>query len=259
MSSELRDIVCLWAKSDSGSWLAFVTPATCMQQKHLSEHERWSVLKDKIDKLTARVDTESAERVESHRSLRAHVDTELSKLAERVAGDLHNLERAMRSNADSALRSAADLSAAVSDEAEQRKVDIEHVGASICMRLDEVAGLVEAERGARLGHERTSLKRCALLCSSANAVPYVILLTLWYEELRVDCCQWSCTGQSVISRCIINTRFARLQDRRGSVRAQRAHRRRASVPRAVRGRRCGRAAHVHGRQRRRHRAAGGTL
>jgi hypothetical protein len=100
-----------------------------VQQRRLSEHERWTILKDKLDQVATRVDTEAAERAEAHRALRAHVDTELAKLAERVAGDLQNLERTIRSDADAALRSANDLGAAVSDEAEQRKVDIEHVGA----------------------------------------------------------------------------------------------------------------------------------
>lgn len=64
---------------------------------------------------------------------------------------------------DNLNRIVDDLGTTLAAEQEQRKMDIDHVGSSLCTRLDEVVQTVDDERFARLEQERQSLRRYACL------------------------------------------------------------------------------------------------
>ena len=102
-----------------------------------------------------------ARRYEADRSLHAHMDAELAKLGERMAAQFKELQLTMRGSLDHLGRSINEINVALTEEREQRRADIDHVGSSLCARLDESVAAVEDERFARLEQERESLKRCA--------------------------------------------------------------------------------------------------
>lgn len=132
-----------------------------VQLKRLSEHEKFTLLKEKIEGLEASLAAEGCQRSEADRSIHAHIDAEISKLAERTAGDVKQLQLAVKSSLEQLSRSVSELNTIVSDEKEQRKADTDHVAMSLCERIDQVVHTVDEERFSRLEHERQSLKRCA--------------------------------------------------------------------------------------------------
>ena len=109
-----------------------------------------------------------ARRYEADRSLHAHMDAELAKLGERMAAQFKELQLTMRGSLDHLGRSINEINVALTEEREQRRADIDHVGSSLCARLDESVAAVEDERFARLEQERESLKRCAPIPNEWN-------------------------------------------------------------------------------------------
>ena len=100
-----------------------------------------------------------ARRNETERQLQQHIDTELQGLSERLTGQMSELQMMVKNGMDNLNRTVDDLSSALAAEQEQRKLDIDHVGSSLCTRLDEVVQTVDDERFARLEQERQSLRR----------------------------------------------------------------------------------------------------
>lgn len=125
----------------------------------MSEQERYSHLKESINILERDFKAELARRNEAERHLQSHVDRELSQVSEQISGQLKELQQTVRSGLDQMQRAISNLNNLVMDEREQRKVDIDHVGTSLCARLDEVVQTVDEERFSRLEQERQSLKR----------------------------------------------------------------------------------------------------
>jgi DNA anti-recombination protein RmuC len=138
-----------------------LTAACCLQLKRLSEHERFSLLKEKLDTLELKLEAESHNRQDAHRSLEAHVEAELLKLSDRTSAELKQMHLSIKSTMEQLTRAATDLNSSLSQESEQRAADIDHVGMSLCEKVDQVVHTVEEERFARLEQERQSLKRCA--------------------------------------------------------------------------------------------------
>lgn len=130
-----------------------------LQYKRLSEQERYSLLKESINILERDFKAEISRRNEVERHLQAHVDRELSQVSEQISGQIKDLQQTVRSGLDQMQRAVSNLNNLVMDEREQRKVDIDHVGTSLCARLDEVIQTVDEERFSRLEQERQSLKR----------------------------------------------------------------------------------------------------
>lgn len=130
-----------------------------MQHKRMSEQERYALLRESITTLERDFKAEVNRRNEAERQLQAHVDTELTQFSDQVSGQLKDLRQTVKSGLEQMQRSINNLNSLVMDEREQRKVDIDHVGTSLCARLDEVVQTVEEERFSRLEQERQSLKR----------------------------------------------------------------------------------------------------
>jgi vacuolar-type H+-ATPase subunit I/STV1 len=140
-----------------------------VQLKRLSEQEKFTLLKEKIDTIERSLDAEVCRRQDGDYSLQAHVDSELHKLSERTSSDIKQLQLAVKSSVEQIGRSVHELNTIVSEEREQRKVDIDHVGTSLCERINEVIQTVDEERFSRLEQERQSLKRCGSgLCDPAR-------------------------------------------------------------------------------------------
>lgn len=99
-------------------------------------------------------------RQEANAQLQLNMETEVQKLSERMAGSMRELQLAMKSSLEQIGRSIHELTAAFPEEREQRKADIEHVGSSLCARLDDTVAALDEERFARLEQERESLRRC---------------------------------------------------------------------------------------------------
>jgi hypothetical protein len=132
----------------------------------MSEHERFSLLKGKIDTIELKLEAESHNRQEAHQNLEAHVEAELVKISDRTSAELKQLHLSIKSTMDQLTRTANDLNSCLSQEREQRAADLDHVGMSLCEKVDQVVHTVEEERFARLEQERQSLKRCvSRLCS----------------------------------------------------------------------------------------------
>jgi len=87
------------------------------------------------------------------------VDAEIAKLGDRLAGQMKELQLSLRGSLEHLGRSISEINGALTEEREQRRADIDHVGSSLCARLDESVAAVEDERFARLEQERESLKR----------------------------------------------------------------------------------------------------
>lgn len=130
-----------------------------MQHKRMSEQERYALLRESITTLERDFKAEVSRRNEAERHLQAHVDTELTQFSDQVSGQLKELQQTVKTGLEQMQRSISNLNNLVMDEREQRKVDIDHVGTSLCGRLDEVVQTVEEERFSRLEQERQSLKR----------------------------------------------------------------------------------------------------
>lgn len=97
---------------------------------------------------------------EANAQLQLNMETEVQKLSERMAGSMRELQLAMKSSLEQIGRSIHELTTAFPEEREQRKADIEHVGSSLCARLDDTVAALDEERFARLEQERESLRRC---------------------------------------------------------------------------------------------------
>lgn len=130
-----------------------------MQQRQLSEREKYGVLKDRVTTLEREVRQDLARRNESERQLQLHVDTELQGLSDRLTGQMSELQMMVKNGMEALNRTVGDLGNALTAEQEQRKLDVDHVGSSLCARLDEVVQTVDDERFARLEQERQSLRR----------------------------------------------------------------------------------------------------
>lgn len=135
-------------------------PPPNMQQRQLSEREKYGVLKDRVSTLEREVRQDLARRNDTERHLQQHIDTELQGLSERLTGQMSELQIMVKNGMDNLNRTVDDLSRALGAEQEQRKLDVDHVGSSLCTRLDEVVQTVDDERFARLEQERQSLRRC---------------------------------------------------------------------------------------------------
>eukprot|EP00892_Ulva_mutabilis_P001376 jgi/Ulvmu1/11239/UM073_0011.1 len=127
--------------------------------KRMTEQERYAHLKESINVLERSFKAEVTRRHDAERHLQSHVDSELSQVSEQISGQLKELQQTVRSGLDQMQRAISNLNNLVMDEREQRKVDIDHVGTSLCARLDEVVQTVDEERFSRLEQERQSLKR----------------------------------------------------------------------------------------------------
>lgn len=136
-------------------------PSLDVQLKRLSEQEKFTLLKEKIDAIERTLDAEVCRRQDGDCNLQAHVDGELHKLSERTCSDMKQLQLAIKSSVEQLGRSVHELNTIVSEEREQRKVDIDHVGTHLCERINEVVQTVDEERFSRLEQERQSLKRYA--------------------------------------------------------------------------------------------------
>lgn len=126
----------------------------------MSEQERYALLKESITTLERDFKAEVSRRNEAERHMQAHVDTELAQFSDHVSGQVKELQQTVKSGLEQMQRAINNLNSIVMDEREQRKVDIDHVGTSLCARLDEVVQTVDEERFSRLEQERQSLKRC---------------------------------------------------------------------------------------------------
>jgi hypothetical protein len=100
---------------------------------------------------------------DSNAQLQLNMETEVQKLSERMAASMRELQLAIKSSLEQLGRSIHELTAAFPEEREQRKADIEHVGSSLCARLDDTVAALDEERFARLEQERESLRRCDAL------------------------------------------------------------------------------------------------
>jgi SF-assemblin/beta giardin len=130
-----------------------------LQQRQFSERERYGVLKERVSTLERELKQELARRADAERQLQLHIDTELQSFSERMAQQMVELQQMVKSGMENLNRAVEDLSGALNAEQEQRKLDIDHVGTSLCARLDEVIQTVDEERFARLEQERQSLRR----------------------------------------------------------------------------------------------------
>jgi hypothetical protein len=126
----------------------------------LSEHERYNLLREKTAGIENALNAEIARRKEAERNLQSHIDMEFSKFNEKLASQGTELRGMIRSVSDQLNRAVTDLNAVLGEETAQRKADVDHVGMSVCARVEEVAHSVGEERLARLEQERQSLKRC---------------------------------------------------------------------------------------------------
>lgn len=125
----------------------------------MSEQERYALLKDSITTLAKDFKSEVSRRNEVERQMQTHIDTELSQFSDQVSSQLKDLQQTVKTGLEQMQRAINNLNNLVMDEREQRKVDIDHVGSSLCARLDEVVQTVDEERFSRLEQERQSLKR----------------------------------------------------------------------------------------------------
>jgi SF-assemblin/beta giardin len=134
-----------------------------MQHRRVSEQDRFDELRLQLDKVQQRLDIESEHRSDAHRDLQCQVDTELRRMSDRLSTRMEEVQSACRHGLDRLTHAVDSINAAISEERAQRKADIDHVGTSLCSRLDEVVQALDDERFARLEQERQSLRRCAVL------------------------------------------------------------------------------------------------
>eukprot|EP00898_Chlorokybus_atmophyticus_P004769 jgi/Chlat1/5293/Chrsp35S05195 len=99
-------------------------------------------------------------------ALRAAVDTEIKAVQERLAAQARDTATGLRAAVDSVGRQCGEVSAALREEREQRRADMEHLAQSIVSKLkgvvaqvEETHAAVEDERVARLEREAVVLKR----------------------------------------------------------------------------------------------------
>ena len=131
-----------------------------MQHRRLTEHERFTAQRERIDSLEAALQKEATQRAASDNELQAHVDARLAQLAQRTSSDLAQLRSTVQSSMDHVLRVTSELSAALEHERAQRYADLVDVASGADARAAEAMSAVQAERSARQEHEQTSLQRC---------------------------------------------------------------------------------------------------